>query len=221
MKKMDYNEFKAYYVNAANQHGAGIKIIRDSKTYLLYLHLFVERFFMQKYLKNNISRSEMKLMEMDKHISLAIDTWLKYENNIALSLVFVGANYALMHLEGIKKDAYNVALEIYAGTNTDFYFEETEVLNMFKDNAKIEMEKILEKVPDIIITKHAHDLDSEFLLKKTTVKQIRKALTKELDSSIMFDMKDGYNNYLNHLRQKELKQIAKQAGVEAARGEMA
>lgn len=217
---MSFKEFEKFYKLKANEHGQGPKIIRDSKTYVLYLHLFVEWFFMHPHRMNKVSRADMKEAGLDKLIKSSIATWLKYEENIALSLIFVGANYSLAHLDGLKKDAYNVGLEIYEKCNNDFGVVANEVITLYKDKAREKVEKICNTVPDKIIAQHSRDLDSIFLLKTKTIKNIKKALNQKLEDMLMFRMEDSYNIYLNKCKQKELEKATKEAIKETKREEM-
>lgn len=209
MKELTYKEFIKRWKAKAKEHSNGSKILRDSRLLMTYTALFTEWIFIKHHIDAGISREDLNLIGTDEIMRKALKT-IKNED-ILLSLVYVGANDPFRHSFSLKKEAYQMATELYKNYSSDQDVVKGEILGIYEKDIDKQINRICKKVPDHIFIQHLHDLNTLLVLKIKDIKAVQVALTKKLDQMIVWDMKDNYKIYLDYIKKKKLEKATKKA----------
>lgn len=120
------------------------------------------------------------------------------------SIVFVGANHALNFNGGLLKDAYAFALVLYEEHSQDVEEVKAQQIKKHKEGFMEYGYKIQNQIPDETIMERLAGISKGFSFSDKEIDYIKESLTTDLDSSIVFEVKGFYANYIEYV--KSLKQ---------------
>lgn len=152
-----------------------------------YWLLMVQNFTEWFHLKHlNLSQEDIKefgyydvIKQALKHIKTA---------DVIESIVYTGANFAFGLEQALMTDAYNYALDLYKKYSKDPKSVKRVVIERYENNSAKYAQSILDTVPDELIAIRLMAIKNSYpKLPKKEKQYIKKALTKELDESMVFE----------------------------------
>ncbi len=190
------DEFWSLWQIAAKRASENVNL--NKSYWLLMVQNFTEWFHL-KHL--NLSQGDIKefgyydvIKQVLKHIKTA---------DVVESLVYTAANFAFDLEQALKVDAYNYALDLYKKYSQDPESLKRVVIERYENNSAKYAQSILNTVPDELIAIRLMAIKNSYpKLPKDEKQYIKKALTIELDDSMVFDIKDLYQSHIKELREQ-------------------
>lgn len=174
------------------------KIESNLTSYMFYVQCFSEQFHFSHL---QLSREELKEFGYQSFLVENLSDIKMVE--VIESLLFVGANFAFNQDDGLKMQAYSDALNLYLEKSSDQEILKEAVRRRYEGNYAQYGESFLNTIPDELYVKKLQTITMSFKgFTKDEQKYLKHGLTtkKGLDESIVFDMEDIYNRYMEQIK---------------------
>lgn len=170
----------------------------NKMNWLLMVQNFTEWFYL-KHLNLNLDEiKEFGYHNTMKEVLSHIKT-----GDVIESLVYTGANLAFNLQEALRIDAYNFALDLYKKYCEDIEVIKKLVIQKYDRKAELYSQAILDSVPDELVARRMMAIEKSYSrLPADERKYINKALTTELDESMVFDIKDLHKTHLAEMKEQ-------------------
>lgn len=190
LKFLKFEEFITSWLKKAKNLGKKKNVKMNAEFWLLNMQNFLEFFFLEHLQIEMEDAIEFGYVENLKKTGEKINSKI-----LSTSLIFCSANSALYISNALKADSYEYALELYEKNSTEHKYIIQEIVSKYKNNFEKYGPSILDNVDDFIIMERLKSIRNNFEFRETDYKEIKKHLTTEFDSSLVFDFKQLYNTY--------------------------
>lgn len=193
------DEFMVLWRLKASEIGKKKIIIQSGYQWVFTVQNFMEYFFVDHL---GLTNDELVEFGYQKDLQNVFNT-IKSTNALQ-SIIFVGANHSLNFNGGLLKDAYAFALDLYKEHSHDVQEVKDAQIKKFKENYKTYGYQIQNQIPDELLMERLANISRGFSFSGKEIDYIKESLTTDLDSSIVFEVKGFYANYIEYV--KSLKQ---------------